>query len=212
MNLPEGMRDLMGEHYAMCLTAGIKIAGMNVEQGQAQGEFQIGPCKGIEAADHLIGARHTLHKAAQKFRIAISFNAMEKGYEFGSGMHVNYSAAATRKEGGLMFLERIARALSRRQKECMFCYGSGNENRLRGHNDSCDMNSFRIGIADRTATIRIPRQVGITGKGYLEDRRPSANADPYRVMTVVMRTAAEVIGRDAVSFDGISQKQLTKNG
>jgi len=74
------------------------------------------------------------------------------------------------------------------------------------------MNSFRIGIADRTATIRIPRQVGITGKGYLEDRRPSANADPYRVMSVVMRTAAEVIGRDAVSFDGISQKQLTKNG
>jgi glutamine synthetase len=193
LNLPEGMRETMGDHYAMCLSAGIKICGMNTEQGAAQGEFQIGPCKGLEAADHMVAARHTLHKAAQKYRIAVSFKAMEKDVGVGSGLHCNFSARQTRTEGGLAVIEKICRALSRRQKEALSAYGVGNEERLNGKNDTSEMNGFKFGVADRSASIRIPRNVGITGKGYLEDRRPAANADPYRVTACMMRTAGEVL-------------------
>ena len=37
------------------------------------------------------------------------------------------------------------------------------------------MNTFRSGVADRGASIRIPLPVQLKGYGYLEDRRPAAN-------------------------------------
>ena len=195
LNLPEAMRDIMGDHYAMCLSAGIKISGMNVEQGKSQAEFQIGPCKGINAADHLIAARQTLHRVAQKFRVAVVFDPVVEGCGTGSGLHCNFSTRQTRGDGGLSMIEKICRALGRQQKKAMECYGKGNEQRLQGTKDLSDMNSFKFGVADRTSSIRIPRQVGITGKGYLEDRRPAANADPYRVTGHIMKVAGEVLAQ-----------------
>lgn len=193
MALPEALRELMNGHYAMCLSAGIKISGMNCEAGPGQGEFQIGPCKGLNAADHMTAARLTLHKAAQAFRVSVSFAAFHEEVGYGSGMHCNFSTRQTRSDGGLAVIEKICRSLGRRQKEALAAYGEGNEKRLTGNKQSPDMNSFKFGVADRSASVRIPRQVGITGKGYLEDRRPAANADPYRVTCFVMRTAGEVL-------------------
>lgn len=39
----------------------------------------------------------------------------------------------------------------------------------------------RYGVANRGASIRIPREAEKSGRGYMEDRRPAANCDPYRV-------------------------------
>jgi glutamine synthetase len=100
LHLAPKMREIMGDHYAMCLRGGIKISGMNVEQGMAQGEFQIGPCKGINIGDHMVAARHTLHKAANKYRVAISFKAINDGVNGGSGMHANETTKQTRGDGG----------------------------------------------------------------------------------------------------------------
>ena len=36
-------------------------------------------------------------------------------------------------------------------------------------------------MVDRGASIRVPRDVAEQGHGYLEDRRPSSNCDPYQV-------------------------------
>lgn len=47
---------------------------------------------------------------------------------------------------------------------------------------------FKYGVANRGASIRIPRQTEIDGKGYLEDRRPAANIDPYLVTSMIART------------------------
>ena len=47
---------------------------------------------------------------------------------------------------------------------------------------------FFLGVANRGASIRIPRSVGAEGKGYLEDRRPSSNCDPYSVTEMIIRT------------------------
>jgi len=51
---------------------------------------------------------------------------------------------------------------------------------------------FRFGVSDRTASIRIPREVAETGRGYLEDRRPNANADPYRIATRMLQTVCGI--------------------
>jgi glutamine synthetase len=50
------------------------------------------------------------------------------------------------------------------------------------------MNQFNGGTADRDASIRIPRQVGEDKCGYLEDRRPASNCDPYAVTNIIVRT------------------------
>ena len=48
------------------------------------------------------------------------------------------------------------------------------------------------GVADRGASIRIPRQVEERGSGYLEDRRPGANCDPYRVAALLLEAVQEI--------------------
>lgn len=199
LNLPEFMREIMGEHYAFCLSAGIKISGMNCESGRAQGEFQIGPCKGLNAGDHLIAARHTLNKVCNKYRCDASYAGYEDATKVGNGLHINMSCRETRGDGGLENIEKIARALGRRVKDAGLVYGLGNDKRLNGMGDTSEANNFSFAVANRGASIRIPRTVGIVGKGYLEDRRPSANADPYRVTGFIMKTAGEAIGlsRDA---------------
>ena len=57
--------------------------------------------------------------------------------------------------------------------------------------DTCRYDEFRWGVSDRTASIRIPANVAAEGCGYLEDRRPNANADPYEVAAVMLETICD---------------------
>jgi glutamine synthetase len=43
-------------------------------------------------------------------------------------------------------------------------------------------------VSDRGASIRIPLGTAKAGRGYLEDRRPAANADPYLVCAALLET------------------------
>lgn len=45
-----------------CLAAGVKIGGINGEVLPGQWEYQVGPCVGIEAGDHLHISRYLLHR------------------------------------------------------------------------------------------------------------------------------------------------------
>ena len=56
---------------------------------------------------------------------------------------------------------------------------------------TCDMNTFKYGVGDRGSSIRIPFPVSKAGKGYLEDRRPSANVDPYTVARLLIKTCLQ---------------------
>ena len=57
-----------------------------------------------------------------------------------------------------------------------------------------DYDQFSYGVSDRGASVRIPWQVARDGKGYLEDRRPNANADPYVVATLITNTCLRRTG------------------
>lgn len=57
-----------------------------------------------------------------------------------------------------------------------------------GLHETARYDEFKSGVADRGASIRIPRQCAAEGCGYLEDRRPAANCDPYSVTEQIVRT------------------------
>ena len=66
--------------------------------------------------------------------------------------------------------------------------GKDNARRLTGHHETSSINDFSYGVANRGCSIRIPRSVGEEKKGYLEDRRPASNCDPYSVTDILVRT------------------------
>ena len=66
--------------------------------------------------------------------------------------------------------------------------GLDNARRLTGKHETAAIHTFSHGVASRTASVRIPRQCAEDNCGYLEDRRPASNCDPYTVTEVIVRT------------------------
>lgn len=68
-------------------------------------------------------------------------------------------------------------------------YGAGNEKRLTGHHETSSCTKFSYGSGNRVASFRIPTSVmNANGKGYIEDRRPASNMDPYIVTSIIFDT------------------------
>jgi len=68
-------------------------------------------------------------------------------------------------------------------------YGADNHLRLTGKHETASINDFSYGISDRGASIRIPIATVEKGwKGWLEDRRPASNGDPYKIASRIIKT------------------------
>lgn len=85
-------------------------------------------------------------------------------------------------------IEDAIKKLEGRHKEHIAVYGEDNDQRLTGRHETGAIDQFSWGVANRGASIRIPREVGAKGYGYFEDRRPASNSDPYRITHIMMET------------------------
>ena len=123
-----------------------------------------------------------------------------------------------REPGGLRKIVEALEKLKPRHKWHIKHYGQGNERRLTGRHETASIDVFTYGVADRGASIRIPRQTDKVlhvlvfpirggnfllnhkkdGCGYAEDRRPASNCDPYIVTRLIMETCIlGVTGEDS---------------
>lgn len=193
-------RELAEEHAIACMDAGLLYYGMNAEVMPAQWEYQIGyrgdedeAVDMLSVSDQAWVARWLLHRLSEHYGIHVSLeNKPVKGDWNGAGMHTNFSTSGTRDpKTGRAAISSYLAALEKRHKDHIAVYGAGLNERLTGLHETCNINTFKSGTADRGASIRIPKQVAEKGYGYLEDRRPGANADPYLVAHRILKTLSD---------------------
>ena len=183
-------REIIEEHLDLCLECGLNVEGINAEVMMGQWEYQIFSKGAKDAGDQIWVSRYLLERVAEKYGMSINWHPKPvKGDWNGSGMHANFSNTTLRTCGSKETYDAICQAFEPRIKEHIDVYGAENDQRLTGLHETQSIDKFSYGVSDRGASIRIPIGTVEGGwKGWLEDRRPASNADPYMVASSIINT------------------------
>ncbi|MBC8442673.1 MAG: glutamine synthetase beta-grasp domain-containing protein [Proteobacteria bacterium] len=189
-NISNDQRQTVDTHAQFCIQSGINLGGTNAEVMKSQWEYQIGPASAISAADQLWVSRYILNRLAEVRGMYVSYDPKPVDGDWnGSGCHINVSTKKTREEGGKENIVQLCELLEESHSKHIEIYGKGNELRLTGKHETASIDEFSWSDCDRGVSVRIPlTTVNNDYKGHIEDRRPSANVDPYEAFSVMIET------------------------
>jgi glutamine synthetase len=179
-------REFVDQHLENCLMAGIEVTGTNAEVLLGQWEFQVFSKGKLKAGDDLWIARYLLLQMSEDYGFKIEFHPKPvEGDWNGSGLHCNFSNKEMRETGGEDYFQVLFARLHERHSYHIENYGSSNNLRLTGKHETQSIDKFSWGVSDRGASIRVPLSTAKEWKGYVEDRRPASNGDPYKICRVI---------------------------
>jgi glutamine synthetase len=209
-------REFVEEHADLCIAAGLAFEGINQEVAAGQWEFQLFAKGAKRAGDEIWIARYMLDRLTEQYGYYIEYHPKPiTGDWNGSGMHANFSNTTLRTCGSKEIYMQICEAFRPVAREHIEVYGAYNEMRLTGRHETASINEFKYGVSDRGASIRIPiATVENNWKGWLEDRRPASNADPYKVASIIVKTVkgANITakGKSAPKAKAVASKAVAK--
>lgn len=195
-NVGDIAREIVDTHLDLCLEAGINHEGINAEVAKGQWEFQIFGKGSKSAADQVWIARYLLMRLCEKYKVDVNWHCKPLGKDVdwnGSGMHTNFSTKHMREVGGKEYFEALMAAFDKYKNEHIAVYGPDNHLRLTGLHETQSIDKFNYGVANRGASVRVPHSfVNNNYRGYLEDRRPNSQGDPYKIASRILQTIATV--------------------
>jgi glutamine synthetase len=112
---------------------------------------------------------------------------------------------------GMPYIDDMMKKLGAKHALHISVYGDDNAKRLTGHHETSSCDVFSYGVANRAASFRIPTQTAhANGKGYIEDRRPASNINPYIVGALLADTTLLEESLAAPMLEHFTKWQLWK--